>query len=672
MSIISTIGRKQPKVRGLFFGMYLFLVIGGATMVYPFLLMISGSTKSAMDIRHFDMVPRFLHDRDWMAAKHLEGLFNESLTDMNYTYDGEAFAFDQLGEVGTANLKAAQAWETFVRETPLPDYAFCSGYMESPQSRTIPSGKRGFKEMLARDFGEDISVVNQQLGTEFADWSSVTYSVPRMYMRRDKPQETTFTRKLHEFMSQSPTGLRLYYSAEGFYRRLYLKARHSGKDTQSQLAGRHLHRRLPADAPQDERDEWEKFVREVLCGAWVRVDATALGDYQRYLRAKYPDLPGHPGLATLNARHGTAYRSFAEVPVYVADIQAERARVRDAFGGDIARFNAEAGTAYASFDELPLAGEPPFSGIASADWDGFLTGFRDPSQPSALHRARTSSLVVHSTEWRFRDWLLSTYGSLAAANAALGTSWAAIEEVLPPQRDAHLAYFDAHLGDLRWEFVRRNYLTVLEYMLFHGRGILNTVIYCGLAILTALLVNPLAAYAMSRYRMPSSYKILLFLMCTMAFPPMVTAIPNFIMLRQFNMLNTFWALILPGMANGYSIFLLKGFFDSLPQELYESAQLDGANEWTLFWQITMGLSKPILAVIALNAFTAAYSNFMYAFVICQDRRMWTMMVWLYEMQQRYGQAVVYASLVIAAIPTFLIFLFCQNIIMRGIVVPSEK
>ena len=144
------------------------------------------------------------------------------------------------------------------------------------------------------------------------------------------------------------------------------------------------------------------------------------------------------------------------------------------------------------------------------------------------------------------------------------------------------------------------------------------------------------------------------------------------MLRQFNLLNTFAALILPGMANGYSIFLLKGFFDSLPQELYESAQLDGANEWVLFWQITMGLSKPILAVVALNAFTAAYSNFMFAFVVCQDRRMWTMMVWLYELQQQSGQAVMYASLVIAAIPTFLIFLFCQNIIMRGIVVPSEK
>jgi multiple sugar transport system permease protein len=172
--------------------------------------------------------------------------------------------------------------------------------------------------------------------------------------------------------------------------------------------------------------------------------------------------------------------------------------------------------------------------------------------------------------------------------------------------------------------------------------------------------------------MASTYKILLFLMATMAFPPMVTAIPNFLMLRQLNLLNTFAALILPGMANGYAIFLLKGFFDSLPRELYESADLDGASEWTIFWQLTMALSKPILAVIALGAFTGAYSNFMFAFVVCQDEKMWTLMVWLYQLQQMSGQSVMYASLIIAAIPTFIIFLFCQNLIMRGIVVPSEK
>jgi multiple sugar transport system permease protein len=144
------------------------------------------------------------------------------------------------------------------------------------------------------------------------------------------------------------------------------------------------------------------------------------------------------------------------------------------------------------------------------------------------------------------------------------------------------------------------------------------------------------------------------------------------MLRELNLLNTFAALVLPGLANGYSIFLLKGFFDSLPQELYESAQIDGAGELRVFWQITMSLSKPILAVIALNAFNMAYSNFMMALLICQDERMWTLMPWLYQLQTRSGEGVVFASLLIAAIPTLIVFVFCQNVIMRGIVVPVEK
>ncbi|MBN2562811.1 MAG: ABC transporter permease subunit, partial [Phycisphaerae bacterium] len=275
-------------------------------------------------------------------------------------------------------------------------------------------------------------------------------------------------------------------------------------------------------------------------------------------------------------------------------------------------------------------------------------------------------------DFLFRDWLAARYGALDAVNAALGTSFRDVLEIVPPQRDAHYLAFLNMRHDLRWEFATRNYKTVIEYMVFHGRGILNTAIYCTLAVLAALIVNPLAAYAMSRYRMPSTYKILLFLMLTMAFPPMVTQIPVFLMLRQFRMLNTFAALVLPGLANGYAIFLLKGFFDSLPRELYESASIDGASEWTMFWQITMSLSKPILSVIALNAFTLAYSNFMFALLICQDEQMWTLMVWLYQLQQRSGQGVMYASLIIAAIPTFIIFVFCQNIIMRGIVVPVEK
>jgi len=177
---------------------------------------------------------------------------------------------------------------------------------------------------------------------------------------------------------------------------------------------------------------------------------------------------------------------------------------------------------------------------------------------------------------------------------------------------------------------------------------------------------------MSRYKLRSTYKILLVLMLTMAFPPMVMGIPNFIMLKKLGLLNTFWALILPAAADGYFIFLLKGFFDSLPRELFESATLDGAGEFRIFWQIAMNLSKPIMAVIALGAFNDAYRNFMFAFIVCQDQKMWTMMVHIYQLMQDSSPGVGYAALVIAAIPTFAVFVFFQNIIIKGIVVPSEK
>jgi multiple sugar transport system permease protein len=138
------------------------------------------------------------------------------------------------------------------------------------------------------------------------------------------------------------------------------------------------------------------------------------------------------------------------------------------------------------------------------------------------------------------------------------------------------------------------------------------------------------------------------------------------------LMNTFFALVLPGLAHGFSIFLLKGFFDSLPPELYEAAMLDGAGEITMFTRITMPLCKPVLAVIALGAFTTAYGSFMFAFLTCQDPRMWTLMVFLYQFQQESSVPLVMAALVVSAIPTLLVFVFCQKIILRGIVIPTFK
>jgi len=227
-------------------------------------------------------------------------------------------------------------------------------------------------------------------------------------------------------------------------------------------------------------------------------------------------------------------------------------------------------------------------------------------------------------------------------------------------------------AQVRREMSLRNYRYVVDYILINGRAVFNTALFCLLVIVTQLTVNPLAAYALSRFPMKATAKILLFLLATMAFPAEVAMIPSFLLLKDLNLLNTFAALVLPGAASGYMIFLLKGFFDSLPQEIFESGQIDGASEWTMMLRMAFPLSKPVLGYLALLAFMGAYGSFMYAFLVAQDRDMWTLMVFIYQLQQSAPKAVMMAAITLAALPTLVVFLFAQRVIMRGIVLPGER
>lgn len=226
---------------------------------------------------------------------------------------------------------------------------------------------------------------------------------------------------------------------------------------------------------------------------------------------------------------------------------------------------------------------------------------------------------------------------------------------------------------VKGEMSSRNFRYVLGYIALHGRALWNTAIFALLLIATQLIVNPLAAYALSRYPIKASGKILLFLLATMAFPAEVAMIPSFLLLKGLGLLNTFAALVLPTAASGYMIFLLKGFFDSLPQELFEAGQIDGARETTLMTKVALPLSKPVLGYMALLAFMSAYGSFLYAFLVAQDQKMWTLMVYIYQLQVSGApRALLMAALTVAALPTLIVFLLCQRVIMRGIVLPGER
>lgn len=290
-----------------------------------------------------------------------------------------------------------------------------------------------------------------------------------------------------------------------------------------------------------------------------------------------------------------------------------------------------------------------------------------------LNHADQRFLSISQAEsGRWTAYIKNKYGNIDSLNSAYRLKAEDFDSFSIDYQNIDYFVFKANKKAIFKEQLTRNYIMVLDEIYNNGRAVFNTLWYCLIAILVSLIVNPLAAYAMSRFNLRYNYWIIFFLMLTMAFPPMVMGIPNFLILKNLNLLNTFWALILPAAADGYFIFLLKGFFDSLPKELFESARVDGAGEITIFTRIAMSLSKPIIAVIALGAFNAAYRNFMFAFIVCQDESMWTLMVQIYQLSQRSSPGVGYAALVIAAIPTFAVFIFFQNIIIKGIVVPTEK
>ncbi len=638
MSIISEIGRKSLKVRVFIMGIYVLLITGAVSMVYPFLIMVSGTSKSGVDSPDAVLIPRFLVDQKAFYRKSVEAFFNEEQRVMQMSYGINGMGFRNLEPHKKINRKLTEQWNDFVKKTDIPFYAYELAFCGYRTSRNIqPLMLRKFKNELKSEYDNSIDKMNDALQTDFVSWNNV-FIRPAVYVqRRQSPGTSSFNEKWRKFKQKQSNIYRIYADPGGFYRTGFLKAQYTNEIGTYNKANNTNYsswneviftQRYPGEEyTKQQRKDWITYVRSILNLYWIRADKEALPLFLNYLKEKYNN-----NITSLNKLYETSYNSF---------------------------------------EDIKLVTELPLSGVIISDWDSFIQGWRNP-ETGKLHILPKEQIYIHSIPFMFRDHMLKKYGSLNSLNQSCGTKLKSINQLNIPLQGCNQLYFEKNSSKIKWEFLTRNFLAVFEYIFLQGNAIVNTIIYCSLAVLSALIINPLGAYALSRYKPRATYKVLMFLMLTMAFPPMVTSIPAFLMLRELNLLNTFFALILPGAANGYSIFLLKGFFDSLPQELYESAELDGAGEIRIFWQITMSLSKPILAVISLQAFNLAYANFMMALLICQDRKMWTLMPWLYQLQQLSCEGIVFSSLLVAAIPTFLIFVFCQNIIMRGIVVPVEK
>jgi multiple sugar transport system permease protein len=205
----------------------------------------------------------------------------------------------------------------------------------------------------------------------------------------------------------------------------------------------------------------------------------------------------------------------------------------------------------------------------------------------------------------------------------------------------------------------------------------NTIYYAAGAVMFQLILDTAAAYALSKLRPVFGNVILGAMLATLMIPAMVLIVPQYqtvisLPVLNISLLDSPFAIWLPMVANAFNIFLLKRFFDSIPEEIMSAAFMDGASPLRTLWSILLPMSRPILGVVSIFAVTAVWKDFLWPLLVMPSQETRTVSVGIYAFAAGTPQNVVVAASVIAAVPTVIIFLIFQRNIMSGLTTGSLK
>lgn len=207
------------------------------------------------------------------------------------------------------------------------------------------------------------------------------------------------------------------------------------------------------------------------------------------------------------------------------------------------------------------------------------------------------------------------------------------------------------------------------------RFFLNTVFVTGVVVAAQLIITSLAAYGLSRLRFRGREVVFALFLGSMMFAGPVTQIPVYLMLRAFGWLDTYWALIVPGVSSSFSVFLLRQFFLQIPFELDEAARIDGASDLVIYWRLIFPLSKAALATAGAFTFFGVWTDFFGPLIYTNSTEMRTLEVGLSIFKNSYGGSnwpLQMTAAVIVLTPLLIVFMFCQRFFTRGIMLGSIK
>ncbi|MMZ56777.1 L-arabinose transport system permease protein AraQ [compost metagenome] len=218
-------------------------------------------------------------------------------------------------------------------------------------------------------------------------------------------------------------------------------------------------------------------------------------------------------------------------------------------------------------------------------------------------------------------------------------------------------------------------------------GYRNTLFYVIVGTAINLVMTTLGAYALSRRNVYFRNHIMLFIVITMVFSGGL--IPSFLLINNLGMLNTPWALLLPGAINSFNLIIMRTAFQTIPASLEESARIDGANEWVIMTRIIIPLSMPVIAVMILWYAVGHWNSYFNALIYLRDRELFPLQLVLREIlisnstdnmmtgaatsdRMDIGITIKYATIIVSTLPILVLYPFLQKYFVHGVMIGALK
>lgn len=196
----------------------------------------------------------------------------------------------------------------------------------------------------------------------------------------------------------------------------------------------------------------------------------------------------------------------------------------------------------------------------------------------------------------------------------------------------------------------------------------NTLFVATVATLITVLICVMTGYGLAKGNFPGKQLLTDMMLTTLFITAEIMMVPLFIIIKKLNLVNNLWGLIVPAVYTPTGTFTAIQYMKDIPDELLESAKIDGANEWQIFWRIVVPLSKPLIAALAIFSFTWRWNDFILPLMVVNDSKLYTIQLALAGLQGQYDVPwnAVMAFSTLAILPPLIIFLAFQKLFMRGI------